>query len=723
VFQKLIFHSKQKKKKNSIASSDADKDKDDKLKNNNLSRDTNKLFAESRSMLGNDDEELTVASRAKLEMERRKKEGNAPLVISPLSNNSRLLHGSSNSDSTDKNLVHDDGKAKDENGIKDKINEKKDEIDDKDDESNEEDAFIIAQLVEEANGNANRREKKGELSSSKGKTIEMIPNDNGERINITSQQNVNKEDETFQEDLTKMADDIPITSDAYVSVPISEFGAAMLRGMGWKGDEDNENNTRKKSAMNPNSNDVVIPRHHRLGLGATPMPLSLKSSSKTSSNGITTDSKRHRAIRKPPKPGEINKLQQEEEEELAWKAKLEEKRQNDKQITLQIGSIVYINSLPSSSSSFISTKQKRRAKLNKIQGVPGLNRVLIELEYYDEGLLPGPLSVKKSDIALVPREELDKIPFKDALVDNSDKVGKKESRGKSNRNESKINTMQKRIQHDEERGEDRMSNRHQRDLDQSRSKRRRRSLRSCSHSRSRSGDRNTKKRRSREQKDYDVDKRLREEMTRDDRRKDKHKSERRNIKDLSKQEMHRRQKENERHQRGKYDEYDRYTRQNQDDDTIFEKHEKIVLQKEKRNGSKSITPKESKSKYEEPSQSWLIPNIRVRVVSRKYAKGRHYKQKGIIVDALHGGRKAVLHMTNGEVLDCIPERYLETALPAIGGNAIVLTGQHKYEKGVLIEKNLDKGEGVIQLFEDMHVVSLLLDDIAEWCGSLDEDQI
>jgi G patch domain/KOW motif-containing protein len=117
---------------------------------------------------------------------------------------------------------------------------------------------------------------------------------------------------------------------------------------------------------------------------------------------------------------------------------------------------------------------------------------------------------------------------------------------------------------------------------------------------------------------------------------------------------------------------------------------------------------------------WLIPNIRVRVVTKKIAKGRQFREKGIVLDVLRQGREATIQMSNGDILERIPERYLETALPKAGGNVIVLTGTHKYDKGKLLERNSDKGRGVVQLYEDMNVVTLSLDNIAEYCAPLDD---
>ena len=54
------------------------------------------------------------------------------------------------------------------------------------------------------------------------------------------------------------------------------------------------------------------------------------------------------------------------------------------------------------------------------------------------------------------------------------------------------------------------------------------------------------------------------------------------------------------------------------------------------------------------------------------------------------------------------------------GNAIILAGDAKFEKGRLLERNARSGKGAIQLFEDMNVVTLSLDDIVEYCVALDD---
>ena len=68
-----------------------------------------------------------------------------------------------------------------------------------------------------------------------------------------------------------------VTSDKYEKVPVSAFGAAMLRGMGWKGKIDEKDET-------------IQPRGRRVGLGAAAKPPEMIKKSK------------HKKRRRPDRP-------------------------------------------------------------------------------------------------------------------------------------------------------------------------------------------------------------------------------------------------------------------------------------------------------------------------------------------------------------------------------------------------------------------------------------
>lgn len=79
---------------------------------------------------------------------------------------------------------------------------------------------------------------------------------------------VEGEDAKFRHDLGHRAEDVSVRSKTYVDVPVSEFGAALLRGMGWQGPDE----AGVGGGGGPDLGKDVEPRHHRLGLGAQPKP-------------------------------------------------------------------------------------------------------------------------------------------------------------------------------------------------------------------------------------------------------------------------------------------------------------------------------------------------------------------------------------------------------------------------------------------------------------------
>jgi hypothetical protein len=157
-----------------------------------------------------------------------------------------------------------------------------------------------------------------------------------------------------------------------------------------------------------------------------------------------------------------------------------------------------------------------------------------------------------------------------------------------------------------------------------------------------------------------------------------------------------------------------------------DKHDRKERKRSDEGKDKKRSRKEDKNSIVNGS-SWVVPNIRVRIITEKLGR-KYYKEKGIVVDVTrNSGVTIQLQNSNSNdgstafVLDRIPERYLETALPKTGGNVIVVNSEHtnRYCKGRLLERN--SRDGVVQLYDDMDCVTIPLDDIAEWCGPLDDD--
>jgi len=522
--------------------------------------------------------------------------------------------------------------------------------------------------------------------SSKGSLIISQSNNNKNQQQKSSLQNKREiDDDTikYQRDLKHRAKDVSVHSESYVFVPISEFGAAMLRGMGWKGGGGGgaDQNTKSK---NGDKNVMNAPRPHRLGLGATSLPPSMKNNN-NKINSNQTSSRRHYA-RKGGKMNDRAMIEKEEEEERMYKAKLEELKRQDVQKSLQIGSIVRVRD-----------EINKRAKMVKISGVPGLNRVLIR---YEGGHID--VSVRRSSVVLIERKELEDDPFLDQVTSttngkkenkaiSTDSMGmnvvdeekKREQKKQRSRNETRSKSRSRSRERKNKRKKDRRNRRsrsHSREYDgNSKGKSKRRRPHEYSHDSADDDDSYIKSRKDRI-KDDDIRKKSRDSRCRSDEKRRKEKRSRRHI----------------------------YS-----DDESFDSCKKD------RKRSKKSRHKDEKMSRETHSdhQDWLTPNIRVRVVK----KGRQFKQKGVVMDVFKQGTDAILHMADGEVLEHISEKYLETALPKVGGNVMILTGPNQYAKGKLLERNSEKCQGVVQLSEDMNVVTIPLDDMAEWCGSLDEE--
>jgi G patch domain/KOW motif-containing protein len=472
-----------------------------------------------------------------------------------------------------------------------------------------EDQEAIEALKRDASG------KSPAESSRNSKIIKAIEN--------TFQSAEQKESEQFQEDLEKLAPDLSVDSESYQKVPITDFGAALLRGMGWKGSVD--------------KNDVAsnLPRPSRLGLGATPKLLDVPT---------------HKRGRR--RQDQVQRDKQLKEQQHDYEMQRQKQLRQDKQRTIQVGSIVLVEG------------DRDRAIIRQWNGVPGLNMISVQFEGDKK-----PTKVKKRSVQLLSRQKLEEQPFHKPEYSKSQKteyIGQKEQKGDK----------------EKERRHRREVYRRERNSDKGRS------LRDV--------DQNDDRREPRRDRDYEDDYK-------------------RNTKRYDDDMKRYRRSEEDDQQRQKYDR-DRDRRSSREPGDRESKKRRSHNDYDQ-SSSKRSRNHFSSSEKKRPS-TWLIPSIRVRVITSKYGRS-HDKKKGIVVDVTVKG--ATLKMENGNILQDIPERYLETALPKMGGNAVILVGEHRFAKGRLLERDTRANKGAIQLFEDMNIVTTVLDDMAEWCLPLDDD--
>lgn len=597
------------------------------------------------------EEYSTIAEEAEIISQKRREEGTIlvipcaqganedekrkhPLLASRLA----LLQKGTKDTATSDNLGSSDGIAQD---IKDDTNTKGEEQTNNtaNNDVDLEDE-VVKQLIQSANQTQKDKEYNDGNTTPAGRGLVIAAPSKNNLITQQTTATMN-EDEQFHQELAHHASDVDPTSSVYANVAIGDFGSALLRGMGWNGGDSNKKVNKTE--------ETIKARPHRLGLGAAPLPLPSTTSGSSSKGGI------HRRARRPDevKRDEERQKQQEEAERRAA-----EKKRLDVQVTLQPGSVVYVRDNSDNASS-------KRARVVKTAGVPGLNRILVQMEDSTDDI-----SVAKNSVKLCSWDELERMPFRET------------------RSSKPIDRERANKPIDEEPRQNGSSSRRKRSRSYDSEDERRSRKETSRHNKRSDRDRYNERRHGRESSSDDNDDDSRDRK----RRSKKHKRKKRHHRDRSYSRSRSRSRSPNHKRRHKH-----------------ESHRKSSYHKS-----------QSSDNQNEQHLNWLIPNIRVRLISKKIPA--YYLQKGVVQDVTRTSQsspKAVLLMDNGQVIDKVPERYLETALPKTGGKVIVLEGKHHWKKGRLLERGRD-GYGVIQFSEDLEVVNISLDSIAEWCLNDDD---
>jgi hypothetical protein len=134
------------------------------------------------------------------------------------------------------------------------------------------------------------------------------------------------------------------------------------------------------------------------------------------------------------------------------------------------------------------------------------------------------------------------------------------------------------------------------------------------------------------------------------------------------------------------------------------------------NSSSSLSDKKQKSDRngrEEKPITWVVPHIRVRIINKHFNGGKYYNLKGRVDDVVSVSRFTVVLDGGGNILEGMLEKDVETALPKVGGNVMILRGEHKGEVGKLLERSSNTSVAAVQLESEMEVIKSSFDDIAE----------
>ncbi|XP_050234757.1 protein MOS2-like [Mercurialis annua] len=145
---------------------------------------------------------------------------------------------------------------------------------------------------------------------------------------------------------------------------------------------------------------------------------------------------------------------------------------------------------------------------------------------------------------------------------------------------------------------------------------------------------------------------------------------------------------------------------------IDSKHKHIG---ESSKGSRESVRRDNGQVRDERKQ-WLTNHIRVRVISKQLKGGRFYLKKGKVVDVVSPNVCDIFIDETKELVQGVDQDLLETVLPRRGGHVLVLYGKHKGAYGGLMEKDLDRGTGVIQDSDTREFLNVKLEQIAEYSG-------
>ena len=119
-----------------------------------------------------------------------------------------------------------------------------------------------------------------------------------------------------------------------------------------------------------------------------------------------------------------------------------------------------------------------------------------------------------------------------------------------------------------------------------------------------------------------------------------------------------------------------------------------------------------------PADRWVRESIRVRVIDKKYHRGRLYNKKGVVIDVSGVDCFSLRVDESQELCEGLTHAMVETALPKRGGHVMILNGTHRLRRGILLERHTESAKAVVQLAGDLQVVTCSFDDVAEWVGTL-----
>lgn len=106
---------------------------------------------------------------------------------------------------------------------------------------------------------------------------------------------------------------------------------------------------------------------------------------------------------------------------------------------------------------------------------------------------------------------------------------------------------------------------------------------------------------------------------------------------------------------------------------------------------------------------WVQPNIKVRIISKKFRDGKFYEAKVNITDILDKYSFLATDESRN-IIEGLREKDIETYLPKINEYVKVLFGEHTGEIGQLIYRNKQENKIQVKLVDSQEIKEYTQDD-------------
>lgn len=122
------------------------------------------------------------------------------------------------------------------------------------------------------------------------------------------------------------------------------------------------------------------------------------------------------------------------------------------------------------------------------------------------------------------------------------------------------------------------------------------------------------------------------------------------------------------------------------------------------------------------SYFWVRPNIRVRIISQNYKKGKYFNTKVNVIDVVSPDN-CVCRTDNGTVLENLTQSDMETVIPKMEKSFVILvSSKHRGQLAELMSKDKKNCKATVQLLKDRdEVLQVDYDSICEYIGDIHEE--